>query len=66
MRFMGTDRRVIFFCDDCGKRLQGDDDGTPYWADYDNFMDTVGSDDEEPTLFLCKKCLTTRKDVEQS
>jgi hypothetical protein len=62
VRYLQTARHTYFLCDDCGKRLVGGDDGTPYWADYDNFLNTVGTDDEEPTLFLCRKCLKGRQE----
>jgi len=55
-----TENCVVFFCDDCGKTLDPDDKGTPYWEDYDRFLETVGQDDEEPTLFLCRRCLADR------
>ncbi len=50
-------RHVVFFCDRYGKRLDDDDPGTIYWEDYDRFLKTVGTKEEEKTELLCGECL---------
>jgi hypothetical protein len=52
----------LFYCDDCARLLDDGDRGTPYWEDYERFLETVGTDEEEPTLFLCRRCLTEREE----
>jgi hypothetical protein len=49
---------VIFVCDECLEQLDDEDSGEFYWADYERFLETVGSKDEEPALLLCKACLS--------
>jgi hypothetical protein len=39
---------VVFVCDQCLEQLDGEDSGQFYWADYEKFLDTVGTPDEEP------------------
>jgi len=53
-------KAIVFFCDDCGKRLDDFDPGEAYWEDYNRFIETIGQPNEEPTLLLCYKCFKAR------
>jgi hypothetical protein len=62
MRFLHLNgRRVTFFCDDCGRRLDDDDPGDAFWDDYDKFVEDVeaGNVTETPK-FLCWPCFQER------
>jgi len=52
---------VVFFCDDCGKRLDENEPGEAFWYDFDKFVEDVeaGRESEVPK-FLCWDCFRKR------
>jgi hypothetical protein len=52
------EKYALFFCDGCGKPLVGDDPGEPHFPDYEQFLEDVYEQRDDPSQcrFLCRTC----------
>jgi hypothetical protein len=75
MRYLHLNgRHVVFFCDDCGKRLDEADPGEAFWEDYNAFVSAIenafvsaieAGEEVEEVRFLCWKCFRRSRGAEQ-